>query len=74
MNQLYGIVKIFGLIVGTVGPWPDNSMDACLRGARDMEANAPKIYGQKIEGRAIGPGDIQVSCEWRSAAPTLESK
>lgn len=74
--KLFAVVYIFGKVAAIVGPWPDGSMDVCLKGQVEMEANADRYFAVEPI-REIGDGekatrrDFRFSCEFRDSRPEL---
>lgn len=63
MLQLYAIIYMQGLVVGVIGPWPNDAMGECVDGAMVMERAAKKHNLQH---------KYKFVCEFRTERPKLQ--
>lgn len=73
--KLFAVFYILGKVAAVIGPWPDGSMEACLKGKAEIEANADRDYAKEpikiVGGEKVTRKDFHFACEMHDARPEL---
>lgn len=76
MTHLYLVVRLFGAIIASIGPFPNDeaSLAECRAQATRAKMSSSYILDEfsEVAGRRVESADIQVDCLPFRSAPLIE--